>query len=464
MPDNILGKIVANKRQELSQRKQLKTIESIKINLKRSERSFYDALNNDRADFIFECKKASPSKGLLNKEYDLDKILSVYKDYASAISVLTDYKYFKGSFEHLVKVTQNVKQPVLCKDFFIDPYQVYEARYYGADAILLMLSVVDDRLYKQLAEIAAQINLDVLTEVHDVEELRRAINLNAKIIGINNRNLKDLSIDLKTTEALISQLPENIDPEIIFISESGISNHVDVKRLAPLVSGFLVGSSIMSQSNIRIQCKELIYGTTKICGITNKEIAQTAFEQGAIYGGLIFYPKSPRYVDLNQAMTITATVNLDYVGVFVNETIDNVVNIASQLKLKVIQLHGEESEEYIQLVKRALPEIDIWKVLPVEEKSTSEQALNLNNINVSRYLLDTHHVNLPGGSGQKFDWSIVEQLEKEKIVVAGGINIDNVLEARQLNTFAIDINSGVEDSPGNKCASKITSIFKKLRA
>lgn len=461
MSSNILAEIVANKEQELVSRKSRLSIDVLKQNIKPSNRSFFDALNNDQSDFILECKKASPSKGLIRENFNLAEILAVYKDFASAISVLTDFTYFQGSHQYLKEVSNTVTQPVLCKDFFIEPYQLFEARYYGADAILLMLSVLDDENYQKLSTIAKALNLDVLTEVHDSEEMQRALKLGAKIIGINNRNLKDLSIDICTTEKLMSELSEQDKLGRLFISESGISYHHQVNRLAPCVNGFLVGSSIMSQPNIRIQCKKLIYGNTKICGLTKKESAIAAFNSGAIYGGLIFYTKSPRNITLEQALAITESALLQYVGVFVNELVENIVDIANKLNLYVIQLHGDESAETIAEIKQALPQCKIWKAVSI--KLDADKLVFNDDENVDKYLLDTYSNDSRGGSGKIFDWSIINDTNKNKIVLAGGLNIKNIKQAQSLNTFALDINSGVEDKPGDKSADKIEALFLELR-
>ncbi len=463
MSDNILSSIVKNKQQELISRKKTMNLDYLKQKATKSSRSFYNALNTNKSDFIFECKKASPSKGLLRDNYDLDEILSVYKDYASAISVLTDYKYFKGSFSDLSKVSQTVKQPVLCKDFFVDEYQVYEARYFGADAILLMLSVLTDKQYKSLSNVARILNLDVLTEVHDNKEMQRALALKARIIGINNRNLKTLSIDLSTTEELTSNLPDNIAEGTLFISESGINNHAQVNTLAPLVNGFLVGSSIMEKENIRLQCKKLIYGVTKICGLDSEASAITAYQQGAIYGGLIFYANSPRNLDIDTAIAITNAAPLEYVGVFVNEDKAKIIETAKTLSLSVIQLHGDESVNYIEKLKKALPSCEIWKAYSISKEMQSMEEIVLDD-NVDRYLLDTYNTKKRGGSGESFDWSFLDKIDKHKYILAGGIDINNVKQASQLNMFAIDINSGVENSPGKKSRNKIIQVYTALRA
>eukprot|EP00487_Bulimina_marginata_P009276 TRINITY_DN3647_c0_g1_i1.p1 TRINITY_DN3647_c0_g1~~TRINITY_DN3647_c0_g1_i1.p1 ORF type:complete len:179 (+),score=66.40 TRINITY_DN3647_c0_g1_i1:74-610(+) len=161
------------------------------------------------------------------------------------MSVLTDTKYFQGSFDYLEFVRSQVDQPLICKDFFIDEYQVYMARIYGGDAILLMLSVLNDEEYTALHKVADSLNMAVLTEVSN-EEVHRALDLNAKIIGINNRDLRDLSTDLATTEKLRKLIPE----DRVVISESGIYTHQDVKRLASPCDGFLIGSSLMAEAHV----------------------------------------------------------------------------------------------------------------------------------------------------------------------------------------------------------------------
>jgi len=464
MKNNILAEIIGNKRRELIIRKKIQPLEEMTENLKPSNKNFYKALSNKHSDFIFECKKASPSKGLINPTYDLDKILSVYKDYASAISVLTDNKYFKGSFSHLKKVANLVEQPIICKDFFIEPYQIYEARYYGADAALLMLSVLTDEEYRELANVAGKLNMGILTEVHNSEEMQRAINLKAKIIGINNRNLKNLSIDLKTTEKLIAEVPDEIKNNTLFISESGIETHQQIKRLSPLVNGFLIGSSIMVKKDISQQCKSLIYGKIKICGLTDTDAAIAAARNGATYGGLIFHPESPRFVNQKQAKEIIDSAKLEYVGVFVNEHLNIIIETIKALNIKIVQLHGDETEDYISQLKQEIPNCIIWKAIKVKQGLSKRDQRLLSSKLIERYLLDTYDQRYAGGSGKTFNWSIIDKLDKGNIILAGGLKVENLLEARNLNTFALDINSGVEISPGKKSPEKIVDVLKLLHA
>ncbi len=158
---------------------------------------------------------------MIRNDFDPARIAGIYKHHASAISVLTDEKYFQGSFDFLPIVSGIAPQPILCKDFIIDAYQIYLARYYRADACLLMLSVLDDTQYRQLAAVAHSLNMGVLTEVSNEEELQRAIALEAKVVGINNRDLRDLSIDLNRTR----QLAPRLGAGVTVISESGINTY-----------------------------------------------------------------------------------------------------------------------------------------------------------------------------------------------------------------------------------------------
>lgn len=467
---NILDKITANRRIEIESLKKEKPLASFIDELIPSSKDMYAALrrteDKPEAGFILECKKASPSKGLIRPDFDVKAICQTYDKYAAAISVLTDKKYFQGDFDYLKLVTETVSCPVLNKDFVVDPYQVYLARHYGADAILLMLSVLSDDEYIELAKIAEQYNLAILTEISTMDERDRAIKLNAKMIGINNRNLRDLSTDITRTFEFAPTLPD----DTIIISESGIYNNAQVRELAPAVDGFLVGSSLMAMdnnryNNIDLACRKLIFGNNKVCGLTAPEFAAAAAESGAQFGGLIFAEKSPRAVTKSKALDIVnSTTCLDYVGVFVNHPIPEIIDLVKSLNLSAIQLHGSEDETYIselkaQLNKNNCDYCDLWQAKPV-----------LNNVpDLSEQV--AHHV-LDGkspGSGKAFDWQVLSTSEQDLSTsfLAGGLNNDNIQLAlkhlTQLDLFGLDLNSGVESSPGIKSSEKLSQVFAQIR-
>jgi indole-3-glycerol phosphate synthase/phosphoribosylanthranilate isomerase len=457
---NVLEKIVIDKQAEIAQRKIDFPLTHFEANLKSSERSFFDALAQPYAGFILECKKASPSKGLIRADFNLDEIIAAYSPYAACISVLTDEKYFQGKFEYLQYVRNKVTQPVINKDFFVDPYQVHLARYYDADAILLMLSVLDDSTYLELAALAEHYQLDVLTEVSNVEEVHRAVALKAKIIGINNRDLRDLSTDLATTEKLVPLIKQHAKHEHVIISESGIYSHQDVKRLAPLVDGFLVGSALMAEPDVTLAAKQLIYGKVKICGTTSVEGAQLIKDSPATYAGLIFAEQSTRYVSLEKARQIIDTVPFNYVGVFVNASVQQVADYAKTLGLSAVQLHGKEDQAYIDILKSMLPaSCQLWLA-----KGVVGSLPAMLEQHIDGFLLDCQVGKQTGGTGQSFNWQLLNQLQdKSKIILAGGLSPKNIKQAAAYAVAVLDLNSGIESSPGIKDPQKITQTFSALR-
>lgn len=447
----VLRKIVTDKAVWVEQRKQTQPLSTFKDQLQPSDRSFYQALTDQHSVFILECKKASPSKGLIRDDFDPIMIAKTYALYANAISVLTDEKYFQGSFDYLPLVKQHTHQPILCKDFIIDEYQIYLARYYQADAVLLMLSVLSDAEYLALSQVAHHLNMGVLTEASTQQEVSRAIKLNAKVIGINNRDLRDLSVDLNR----VKQLAPAIPADRIVISESGIYTHAQVLTLSQYAQGFLIGSALMAEKNLELAIRKVILGENKVCGLTQKDDALAAYQAGAVYGGLIFVKTSPRYIDPNQARTVMSAAKLNWVGVFSNEAPDYVASIAKQLNLYAVQLHGHEDDTYINQLTKLLPSnCQIWQAL-----SIGDSVPDHNHPNVMRYVFDHGK----GGSGQSFDWQLLTQQNLTNVILAGGINPDNVIMAIQTGVVGVDINSGVELSAGKKDHQQLTNLFLRLR-
>ncbi|NGN97081.1 bifunctional indole-3-glycerol-phosphate synthase TrpC/phosphoribosylanthranilate isomerase TrpF [Grimontia sp. S25] len=452
--ETVLAKIVEDKKEWVAARKESQPLESFINDVVPSDRSFYHALSGNPAKFILECKKASPSKGLIRDDFDLNYIAGVYGKHAAAISVLTDEKYFQGNFSFLPIVRSQVPCPVLCKDFMVDTYQVYLARYHQADAILLMLSVLNDEEYRTLAAVAHELNLGVLTEVSNEEELERAIALNAKVVGINNRNLRDLSIDLNRTKELAPRLPD----DRIVISESGIYTHQQIRELAPFANGFLIGSSLMAEADVEQAVRRVLYGDNKVCGLTRAEDAKAAYEAYANYGGLIFVEKSPRYVDLEAARKVMEGAPLQYVGVFQNHDLNHVADTAKALDLAAVQLHGAEDSEYVKQLRAELPKgTQIWKAHGVSDTVPHIEP------HADRNLLDSRVGNQSGGTGTQFDWSLVPDEQKESLMLAGGLSSENAREAAQIGCAGLDFNSGVESEPGIKDKDKLDAAFTALR-
>ncbi|OAT46834.1 indole-3-glycerol phosphate synthase/phosphoribosylanthranilate isomerase [Proteus hauseri ATCC 700826] len=446
----VLNAIVKDKAEFLVARKAAQPLSEFQHKITPSTRSFYQALTQPQTVFILECKKASPSKGLIRADFDPATIAKIYQPYAAAISVLTDEKYFQGSFDYLQQVSNAVHQPVLCKDFIVDEYQIYLARFYQADAILLMLSVLNDNEYRALSAVAHQLNMGVLTEVSTEEERQRAINLNAKVIGINNRDLRDLSIDLARTQQLSQGLPQ----DAIIISESGIHTHQQVKALSQFANGFLVGSALMSQENIDQAVRALTLGKHKVCGLTRTQDIKTAYLVGAYYAGLIFAEKSPRKVTLSQAKKLITQAPMSYVGVFQNQPLELICDYAEELSLSAIQLHGQEDSQFIKQLRQKLsPNCEIWQAINMA-KQDDIQPIAL----ADKYVLD----NGAGGTGKTFNWQHIPKTLREKALLAGGLNSENCLSAVKTGCIGLDFNSGVESAPGIKDPQLLAQVFNQL--
>lgn len=452
MKGTVLEKIVQDKAIWVEARQQQQPLSTFQNSIEPSSRHFYDALQGARTAFILECKKASPSKGVIREDFDPAAIAGVYRHYASAVSVLTDEKYFQGDFAFLPIVSAAITQPVLCKDFIIDPYQIYLARYYQADAILLMLSVLDDEQYRQLAAVAHSLKMGILTEVSNEEELERAIALQAKVVGINNRDLRDLSIDLNRTRQLAPRLSHGVT----VISESGINSYADIRELSHFANGFLIGSSLMEETDLTAAVRRVTLGSNKVCGLTRAEDARAAYEAGALFGGLIFAEGSPRQIDTATAQSVMAAAPLRYVGVFRNASVSDIVTRISALSLSAVQLHGDETPAFVAELRAALPAtVQIWKALRIEGHLPARDWPH-----VDRYVFDNGN----GGTGQRFDWSLLQGQTLNNVLLAGGLGADNCVEAAQLGCAGLDFNSGVESAPGIKDARKIAAVFQTLRA
>ncbi len=454
MPD-VLAKIVAHKRLEVATLKQQQPLAGFSHQVKATGRDFLAALQQTGPRFILECKKASPSKGLIRSNFNLEELAAVYGRYADCISVLTDEKFFQGKYDYLRTMRALVDKPLLHKDFIIDSYQIYLGRHCGADAVLLMLSVLDDNAYRELAATAAELNMTVLTEVSNEEETLRAVALGARLIGINNRNLRDLSTNLDTSFTLAELIP----PDRTVVSESGIYSNQQVRQLARVADAFLVGSSLMAQTDLASATRKLVLGEHKVCGLTRPEDAAAAFAAGACYGGFIFYPPSPRHISPQQAAVVQQGAPLQYVGVFVNAETAYVARLAHQLQLAAVQLHGEESDDYLQNLKPLLPAAcQIWKAYRVKTALPGFTPL------ADRILLDAYHPTQHGGSGISFNWQLLaEQKNRQPIMLAGGLNAANCSAALTLPVAALDFNSGLESAPGIKDAAKIQSAFSQIR-
>lgn len=255
----ILDRIVAHKKKEVQENKLRVPPGKLQDMVrKRETRPFAAAFRKTAGvSLIAEIKKASPSKGLIRTDFNPAEIARIYSDAgAAAISVLTDREFFQGEPEYLKVVSNITNLPILRKDFIIDSYQLHEARVWGADAVLLIMAILDDKEVRQFYKMAKELGLECLVEVHSEEELARALDLGAEVIGINNRDLQTFKIDLETTFKLKEKITE---PNVVVVSESGINTRADVERLrCHDIHAMLVGEALMREADIAQKISELV--------------------------------------------------------------------------------------------------------------------------------------------------------------------------------------------------------------
>ena len=254
----MLDKIIAQKRQEIEQRKKTATLTYLQERIARQNPPLDIALNlkGDHIRLIAEVKQASPSRGMLIPNLNPIELAQTYAEgSAAAISVLTEENYFMGSIDHLAAIREETRLPLLRKDFIFDPYQVYESRAYGADALLLIVASLSQEQLEELLWLSHNLSLSCLVEVHNQAEVERALLSQAKIIGINNRNLDTFNVDINTTHQLRPFIPR----EKIVVSESGIGSRGDIEKLKQWgVNAVLVGEALVTAADVPSKMKELI--------------------------------------------------------------------------------------------------------------------------------------------------------------------------------------------------------------
>ena len=447
---------------------------------------FEAALGESGLSFICEVKKASPSKGLISPDFPYLEIARDYEEAgAAAISVLTEPKHFLGSDLYLSEIAAAVSIPVLRKDFTVDAYQIYQARALGASAVLLICSILTDTQLSEFLGIADSLGLSVLTEAHDGEEVERAVRAGARVIGANNRNLHDFSIDSMNSATLRALVP----PFRLYVSESGVTGPEDTAA-AMGADAVLIGEALMKATDRRAFLGELkaaaqtaletgprsyLSGRTlthnipmiKICGISRDEDVPVLNETLPEYVGFVFHPASRRCVDLEMAVRLRGLLDkrIQTVGVFVDESLDRIKEVVESGAISIVQLHGQEDAAYIAAFQEALPYTLTIKAVGVSDGQSVMDAAGMGAFGL---LLD----NVQPGSGKPFDHAIFRQAQEiadaeglwvPPIFIAGGLNPDNVAQVVRTSVFAVDVSSGVE-TDGHKDPELIRAFIAAARA
>lgn len=469
-----LERIVNQTRADLVIRKQEQPIEDLmrRAMEQPQPRDLLEALaSSDRVRLIAEVKRASPSKGLLAPDLDpVATALTYEANGASAISVLTEPHFFLGAPEYLTAIKKAVAIPVLRKDFIVDEYQVYEARAWGADAILLICAILDDTQLRHLLSLTHDLRMRALVEVHSEEEAERAVAAGAKIIGVNSRDLKTF----KMNPYLIREIRRKLPSDRVIVAESGIHTPTDVRRLARYdVQAMLVGESLVVSKDIPAQIRMLLYNANKttqvkICGLNNVAALDAAVSAGADMLGFIFYPPSHRYVEPQKVHALIESSQgyshpgegnalPDLVGVFVNEEASYINEVIDRAGLHYVQLHGHETPEFCQQIKRP-----VIKALTATESSDLKRLDDYATV-TWRLLLDTPTPDW-GGTGRTSNWKLAYQgARRHKILLAGGLTPENVIDAiQEVHPWGLDVSSGVETNK-QKDPQKIRTFLARVR-
>jgi anthranilate phosphoribosyltransferase len=413
--------------------------------LEKSDRDFYAAINKNGISLIAEIKKVSPSEGLMARgKFDPSKIAKNYeKSGADTISVVCEKNFFKGSLDYMRQARESTNfTPILCKDFIINESQIYEARMNGADAILLIATILTEEKIRKFIKIAEELGMDVLCEVHTKEELEKVLKTPVKIIGINNRNLKTFEVNLKTTEKLAKLIPK----DRLIVSESGIFSKDDMKKLPERTNAILVGTSLMKG----LPPQTLARTKLKICGVRTTHTAKFCEENKVDFVGLNFVPASKRKITTKKSKQISRHLkNTKTVGIFQNQPIQEVNSLAQNLDY--IQLSGNESILYIKKCKKP-----VIKTIAVRTAKDLERA--------KKYYPHVEYLLLDGprpGSGKSFNYNLLKN-SQYPFLLGGGINLQNLKTVLAKSPMGIDIATGVEIN-GKIDTHKIKLIINQLK-
>lgn len=479
--ENILQKIAARTRERVAAEKRAVSLDEMARRARSKaarelaasktgefEFSFERALKARGMSFICEVKRASPSKGLISEDFDPVSIAREYEAAgAAAISCLTEPFWFQGSDGYLAAIADAVDIPVLRKDFIVDEYMVYQAKEIGASAVLLICAILSDEELERFVALAHELGLSALVEAYEPGEVPRALAAGARIVGVNNRDLRTFEVDFGRS----IDLRPTVGAERVFVSESGVSSREDVAALeAADVDAVLIGETLMRAADKRamldglrghVGCDALAgaprrgskgEGAThvrvKLCGLSRDEDIDAVIAAAPdMCGFVVDFPKSHRSVSLARAKELglrLAGSGIERVGVFVDEDIENIVSLVNAGALDAVQLHGGEDAAYIGRLREAIGcDVRIIQAFRVDdERDLAVAALSSADI----VLLDSGQ-----GSGRTFDWSLLApdapHRPNRPFILAGGLAPENVADAiRLVHPWGVDMSSGIETS------------------
>lgn len=500
MSDTFLERIVAATRQELAARQTSVSLDAMRGRAAAAPppRDFAAALmpaGSGPARLIAEVKRASPSKGLLAATFDpVARARAYERGGAAAVSVLTEPHFFLGAVEHLAAVRSAIDLPVLRKDFVLEPYQVYEARAAGADALLLICALLDDAMLKALLGLTRTLRMEALVEAHNADEVRRAVDAGARVVGVNSRDLRTFAVDADVVRGLRPLVPS----DRVFVAESGIADVTGAARARAWgAEAILVGEALMRADDPSGLVQALAstgggptaalfagrpHPFVKLCGLREPEHGRVAVEAGADAFGVIF-AAARRQVTIQQAREIVRAAREAgvlaeapdgavppagrpaplAVGVFVDAPVEGIAHTASQVGVDVVQLSGHETPSQCTVVAEAtgLPVIKAVRLRDeADVRSVGEYV-----VAGATVLLEPAGSDGPGGTGRTGDWDLARRAAAQwPVILAGGLTPETVRDAvATVGPRGVDVSSGTE-TDGVKDPVKLRAFVAAARS
>lgn len=454
----ILDEIVINKRLDVVKAKASFPLNQFRGKIRPSDRSLNAIVKDRGLGLIAEFKRHSPSEDQILKSMDLPSVLKIYDQhpYVNAISILTDKKYFNGSLMDLKMASGITSKALLRKDFIIDEYQIYESRYFGADVILLIARILTEQELKHFVRKAEALKMDVLFEIHNEGELEK-LPAGAKFIGINNRDLDTLKIDIHNTVTLSAKVRKK-HPDAVVLTESGVRQRGHISKLKKFADAALVGTGLLKSGDLQRGISHLFRPAVKICGITNQKDGDAAVRSGADLIGFVFHKRSKRFIEAENAAEIIKDMRKGYPNV---------------LSTAVFADEGDEEKRGIfcktgaDLIQGFTP---VTGLAPEKQISVLRINNNLPRIPAEMMkgyalLFDSYHAEEAGGTGKSFNWNNLKELpDSVNIGIAGGIGVSNVGDLLTLRPDLIDLSSSIEKKPGIKDHELITRFFEEIES
>ena len=401
-------------------------IEKKQADLTLMKRNRFLSFTKNKISIIAEIKLASPTVPYFGSEKDISKrAINYQKAGADAISIITEKYFFKGNLKFISKIKDKVDLPILQKDFVIDPYQIYEAKIAGANALLLIAKIINKQTLIKFVSLCQEIGLEPIVEINDEQDLKKALSTSTNIIAVNARNLDTFIVDVDRACLLMKKIPNRF----VKFGFSGIKSSDEVKMYKDAgASGILVGTSLMKTKDIKNFIKKLKAPQVKvkICGIRTLKSAQTAIDTGADFLGFNFVPSSKRYIKPQMAKKIISQLKekINIVGVFENAQTDYINKIVNMLDLDYVQLHRKK------IIKNTK---DNTSYLLVDRQT--QGIGKLPNLNESEALAKSSEIFFAGGLNQNNVEEVIKKVHPFAVDVAGGIETNGVQDNKKIKKF-----------------------------